>query len=81
MRGAWVGLSWSHSKATMIRAALESVAFEYAYYLMILNELLPDLTFTEARVMGGGAKSPIWNQIKADVLNVPYMNLIGNEFP
>ena len=34
----------------------------------------------EARVVGGGARSDVWNQIKADVLNVPYQRLKGNEF-
>jgi len=80
MRGAWVGVSWSHTQAHFFRAILESVAFEYAYYLHILRELLPELKLVEARVVGGGAKSGTWNQIKADVLGVPYQRLIGNEF-
>ncbi|MFU8827504.1 MAG: xylulokinase, partial [Brevefilum sp.] len=80
MRGAWVGLSWSHQQQHLIRAMLESVAFEYAYYLGIMGDLLPDQSFYEARAMGGGAKSGVWNQIKADVLNVSYRRLQGNEF-
>lgn len=80
MRGAWVGVSWSHSQAHFARAILESVAYEYAYYLKILSELLPELKLVEARVIGGGARSEAWNQIKADVLNVPYQRLKGNEF-
>jgi xylulokinase len=80
MRGAWVGVSWSHTQAHFARAILESVAYEYAYYLKILRELLPELEFVEARVVGGGARSEVWNQIKADVLNVPYQKLRGNEF-
>jgi len=80
MRGAWVGVSWSHPQAHFGRAILESVAYEYAYYLKILTELLPELELVEARVVGGGARSGIWNQIKADVLNVPYQRLEGNEF-
>ncbi len=80
MRGAWVGVSWSHSQAHFARAILESVAYEYAYYLKILTELLPELKLVEARVVGGGARSGVWNQIKADVLNVPYQRLKGNEF-
>ena len=80
MRGAWVGVSWSHSQAHFARAILESVAFEYAYYLKILKELLPELELVEARVVGGGARSGVWNQIKADILNVPYQRLKGNEF-
>ncbi len=80
MRGAWVGVSWSHSKAHFARAILESIAYEYAYYLKILRELLPTLQLVEARAVGGGARSPVWNQIKADVLGVPYQRLKGNEF-
>ena len=80
MRGAWVGVSWSHTQAHFGRAILESVAFEYAYYLKILTELMPELELVEARVVGGGARSAVWNQIKADVLNVPYQRLEGNEF-
>ena len=80
MRGAWVGASWSHTQAHFARAILESIAYEYAYYLKILKELLPELELVEARVVGGGARSEVWNQIKADILNVPYQRLKGNEF-
>jgi xylulokinase len=80
MRGAWVGASWSHTQAHFVRAILESVAYEYAYYLKILKELLPEIKLAEARVIGGGARSGVWNQIKADILNVPYQRLKGNEF-
>ncbi|MBI9048779.1 MAG: hypothetical protein JEZ00_05155 [Anaerolineaceae bacterium] len=80
MRGAWMGVSWSHTQAHFTRAILESVAYEYAYYLKILLELLPDLKLVEGRVVGGGARSTVWNQIKADVLNLPCQKLSGNEF-
>ncbi len=80
MRGSWIGFSWGHTQAHFGRAVLESVAYEYAYYLSILKELIPDLKLVEARVVGGGARSPVWNQIKADVLGVPYQPLVGNEF-
>jgi xylulokinase len=80
MRGAWVGASWSHTQAHFARSILESIAFEYAYYLKILRELLPELRLVEARVVGGGARSAAWNQIKADVLDVPFQRLQGNEF-
>ena len=45
-----------------------------------MRDLIPDLSLYEARVIGGGARSPVWNQIKADVLGVPYQPLKGNEF-
>ena len=75
-----MGFSWGHRQAHFARAVLESVAFEYSYYLSILRELIPDLKLFEARVVGGGAHSPVWNQIKADVLGVPYQPLQGSEF-
>jgi xylulokinase len=72
MRGAWLGFSWSHSRAHFARAIAEGVAYEYAYYLRILRSLWPEQELVEARVIGGGAQSAVWNQIKADVLDVPF---------
>jgi xylulokinase len=80
MRGAWIGFSWGHTQADFLRAILESVAFEYAYYLKILVEQIPELRLLETRVVGGGARSQTWNQIKADVLQVPYRRLSRAEF-
>ncbi len=80
MRGAWIGFSWNHRQSHFYRAILESIAFEYAYYLRILRDLIPNLALTEARVIGGGARSDVWNQIKADVLGVPFQRLRRSEF-
>jgi xylulokinase len=80
MRGAWRGFSWGHTQAHFARSVLEGVAYEYAYYLGILRDLIPDLDLLEARVVGGGGRSQVWNQIKADVLGVPYQPLKGSEF-
>lgn len=80
MRGTWIGFSWGHTQAHFFRAILESIAYEYAYYLSILRDAIPDLELTETRVVGGGARSLIWNQIKADVLGVPYQRLGRSEF-
>lgn len=80
MRGAWVGFSWSHTRDHFFRAILESVAFEYRYYLDILRALSADLSVIEARVIGGGARSDVWNQIKADILGVPFQRLQRSEF-
>ena len=80
MRGAWVGFSFSHKQEHFYRAILESVAYEYAYYLNILQSLIPNLNLTEARVIGGGAQSVVWNQIKANVLGIPYLRLSRSEF-
>ncbi len=80
MRGAWIGFSWSHNQAHFARSILESVAYEYAYYLSILREAVPDLALTETRAIGGGARNDLWNQIKANVSGVPYQRLQRTEF-
>jgi xylulokinase len=80
MRGAWLGFSWGHTRAHFFRAVLESIAYEYAWYLRILREYIPSLELTEARAVGGGARSDVWNGLKADVLGVPYQRLSRNEF-
>lgn len=81
LRGAWVGVTWAHSAAHFYRSLLESVAYEYALYLKIERELLPEMACTEVRVIGGGSSSSLWNQIKADVLGLPYVRLNRTEFP
>ena len=80
MRGAWLGFSWGHTQAHFARAVLESIGYEYAYYLSILSEAVPNLELSEARVIGGGARSNCWNQMKADILGVPYQRLLRSEF-
>lgn len=80
MRGAWLGFSWGHTRAHFFRAVLESIAYEYAWYLRILREYIPNLELTEARAVGGGARSDVWNGLKADVLGVPYQRLGRSEF-
>jgi xylulokinase len=80
MRGAWLGFSWGHTRAHFFRAVLESIAYEYAWYLRVLREYIPNLELTETRAVGGGARSDAWNQIKADVLGVPYQRLARSEF-
>lgn len=79
IRGTWVGFTWSHTRGHFYRAILESVAYEYRTYLEIQRELLPGVRFSDAHVMGGGADSRLWNQIKADVLCVPYVRLDRRE--
>ena len=74
-RGEFRGFSWGHGRAHFFRAILESIAFEYAAYIEIIEALTPDIERVEARVVGGGARSAIWSRIKADVLGVPYRPL------
>lgn len=78
-RGLWLGLSWGHRLEHLYRAILEGIAYEYRCYVEVLEDILPDCVFTEARVIGGGAASSVWNQIKADVLGLPYVQVDRKE--
>ena len=75
LRGAWAGLSWDHSRGALFRAMLESVALEYALYQQALRRLLPEMALGELRITGGGEKSALWNQLKADVLQTPIVQI------
>jgi xylulokinase len=70
MKGSYLGLDFRHSRGHMYRAVLEAVAYEYRYYLSVMRRLYPADDFREVTTVGGGAKSPLFNQIKADVLGV-----------
>jgi xylulokinase len=72
IRGFWLGLTWQHTQAHLYRSILESIAFEYSVYLGVARALFPELALKRMIVVGGGAKSPLWTQIKADVLDVPH---------
>ncbi|TVR20692.1 MAG: xylulokinase [Anaerolineaceae bacterium] len=73
-RGAFIGLTARHTRAHMIRAVLEGVAFGLKdSFALIAAAGLPD-TYT-VRISGGGAKSPLWQSIIADVLGAPLVNV------
>ena len=55
------------------------MAFEYATYLRAMRRLHPAVEFASARVIGGGARSGLWNAIKADVLGVPVERITMEE--
>jgi len=80
LKGSWIGLTWKHEIGHLYRSLLEAVAYEYAIYMSIQKKLAPELKFEKARVIGGGAKSKIWNRIKSDVLGIPYERLNREEF-
>jgi xylulokinase len=79
LRGAWIGLEWNHTLGHLYRAALEGVALEYGIYLRILKNLYRDLEISEIRITGGGEKSQIWNQIKADLLGISVVQIEASE--
>jgi xylulokinase len=79
LRGSWTGLTWSHTAAHLYRAVLEGVALEYCIYRDVLQLVNPELNIREVRIIGGGEKSALWNQIKADALGIPVVQINRHE--
>ena len=77
-RGAFVGLTVRHTQEHLTRAVLEGVAFG----LRDSFELIKSVGLAEirqVRVSGGGARSALWRQILADVLNVELVTVNATE--
>jgi xylulokinase len=66
-RGMLFGLSSSHGRAEMARAVLEGVTHSARHVLETIEEIT-GCNFGELRVCGGGSRSALWNQVKADLL-------------
>ena len=64
-RAAFVGLSASHGRAHMVRAILEGVAYSLKDTFAIFDDIR--VPVQHIRLGGGGARSPLWRQIQADV--------------
>ena len=63
----------------MYRAVLESIGYEYRLYQDILSDISGNRAAKEIYCIGGGSKSALFNQIKADILGVPYTTLDMND--
>jgi xylulokinase len=64
-RAAFVGLTASHTRSHMVRAILEGVAFSLKDTFTIFGDM--QVPVNRIRLGGGGARSPLWRQIQADV--------------
>ena len=69
--GTWLGLRGSNQAGHMWRSILESVAFEYLHWTLMLREA--GFPINQMIGAGGGSNSRIWNQIKADMMNLEYL--------
>lgn len=69
VRGLLLNLSSRVTKNDIIRSCLEGICFEI--YWIIEEAINSGAHLKEARLSGGGAKSPFWNQISADIYGIP----------
>lgn len=77
MRGAFHGLSMNHDHAHMSRAVLEGCVYALRDITDRLSQM--QLGGREIRVIGGGTRSALWLQIKADVTGLPVRPVLDAE--
>jgi xylulokinase len=75
--GGIIGLSLTTTKSEIAKALLEGITYEMKVNLELLRKAGGDIT--QLRAFGGGAKSAVWMQIKADILNMPITTLAVTE--
>ena len=75
-RGVLVGLTPEHGRAHLFRAILEGICFDLRRYL---DEIGVAGNRRALRVIGGGARNPLWNQIRSDVYGLPVQRLACDE--
>lgn len=78
-RGAFIGLSMSNTRIDMTQAVLEGVAYAIRDSFEIAKSL--GIPITRSKICGGGAKSPLWKKIMANVLNIKIDVIDSDEGP
>ncbi len=77
-RGGWIGLTVRHTRPHLTRSVLEGVAFGIKDSFTLIQEAgLGEIR--QVRISGGGAKSPLWRQIMADVLGAELVTVNTTE--
>lgn len=78
-RGGWIGLSSRHTRGHLVRSLLQGVTFTLEQILRIQES--QGAVATEVRIGGGGARSPFWRQMVADVFNSPVVTVASEDTP
>jgi len=72
-RGVFYGLTLKHGKAHFARAIMESIGYMLKKILTCVEK--SGISIQEIHSMGGGARSPLWLQIKADICGYPIVKM------
>jgi xylulokinase len=76
-RGGWIGLTAKHTRADLIRALIEGVAYSQKDGLDLVAAL--GVNVRSVRASGGGARSPLWRQILADIFGTQVVTMASDE--
>ena len=78
-RGTFIGMTMDTTREDMIQAVLEGVAFAIRDSFEVAKSL--GIQIERTKICGGGAKSPLWKKIMANVLNIKVDVLVTEEGP
>ncbi|MBN1837021.1 MAG: hypothetical protein JW820_14290 [Spirochaetales bacterium] len=76
-KGVFYGITMRHTRAHFARAILEAVACIVRRNIEVVEEL--GIPVGEIRCLGGGSRSAVWNQIKADLTGRPVLTMENEE--
>ena len=76
-KGVFFGLTLMHSRAHFTRAIMESIGFIVRRNIEVIEDL--GIPVNEIRCLGGGARSAVWNQIKADITGRRVVAMVNEE--
>jgi sugar (pentulose or hexulose) kinase len=76
-KGVFYGITMRHTRAHFARAILEAVACIVRRNIEVVEEL--GIGVSEIRCLGGGSRSSVWNQIKADLTGRPVVTMENEE--
>ena len=68
-KGVWFGFTLQHTRAHFMRSVMESLGYIVKRNIDSLGDM--GIQVKEIRSLGGGSKSPVWNQIKSDICQIP----------
>jgi len=78
-RGGWVGLTARTTRDMLVRSVLEGVTYGMRDALEIMKQM--NVAISQVRASGGGARSPFWRQLQADVYQQPIVTSNATEGP
>ena len=78
-RGTFIGMTMDTTRADLTQAVLEGVAFALRDSFEVAKLL--DIQIERTKICGGGAKSPLWKKMVANILNIKVDTLVNEEGP
>ena len=78
-RGTFIGMTMDNTRSDLTQAVLEGVCFAIRDSIEVAKSL--GIEIPRSNICGGGAKSPLWKKMMANVLNIPLDSTVSEQGP